>query len=365
MEIDFLNVVLFYTLASCGFLLAAFFRFRDRPGRYLLMGAWTIGLHIVYKLMWICFADGQQYEPPVPFGLVYPVLLYLRAHTYYRPAKEIPTWINGVFVLPLLFHLCLFTFVTLQHEGDAGAIWYSKIYYASVMLSLVVLSVLTTRLYSSYTGPSTPTDILIRQLTMLCYGLVAFVYITWYQVSIPKSEIGFEVRPMIFLFLAMGFAVVVRYLTANKRDSRNDRRENLINAPANEMEREEAIAKLPEPVAARLAKVIERELNDAKLFLNPAVSLDMLAERTGIPRHQLSQVFNGYYKKSFYQFIAAARIEYAIGQISEMGDTMTLDSLSYECGFNSKTSFNRYFKEYMGMTPSEYRSIRCESLHVQ
>jgi len=32
----------------------------------------------------------------------------------------------------------------------------------------------------------------------------------------------------------------------------------------------------------------------------------------------------------------------------------TVLSLAYDCGFSSKSSFNRYFKKATGQTPSEY-----------
>ena len=32
----------------------------------------------------------------------------------------------------------------------------------------------------------------------------------------------------------------------------------------------------------------------------------------------------------------------------------TLLSIAYDCGFNSKTSFNRIYKKLRGMTPTEY-----------
>jgi|SRR5690606_276863 len=92
--------------------------------------------------------------------------------------------------------------------------------------------------------------------------------------------------------------------------------------------------------------------------------LDMLAAQTSVPRHQLTQILSTHYGKSFYQFIAGMRIEYAVGEILKMEETVTLDSLSYACGFNSKTSFNRYFKAYTGMTPSEYRSTH-RSIHEE
>lgn len=356
MERLFVSVTLIYTLLSCGFLQAAFFNFRSQPHRYLLVGFWTICSHVVYKLIWVVWGDQGKYEIPVPFGLAYPILLYLFARAYYLPKGAVSFRWTALMAVPLFIHFILFTVALLQPKENSWIADYSKIYYISCMLSLLGYATLTARLYSSSKSPSTPTDILIRQLTMFCFGLVVLTYIVLYETSVGKSDIGFEVRPMVYLFLVLGFALIIRYIVANnihmfgsfsntapEAYPENGKRDGKMTASQAQMESE------------LVAEIIEKELNRTKLYLNPSVSLDMLARQTSIPRHQLTQVFSGYYKKSFYRFIATTRIKYAINRMLETGDTVTLDSFSYECGFNSKTSFNRYFKEYTGMTPSEYR----------
>ncbi|MFC3197072.1 helix-turn-helix domain-containing protein [Parapedobacter deserti] len=362
MEELFVSAILIYTLISCGCFLLTFFRARKHPYRFLVIGSWTMCAHIVYKLIWIVAADKGQYELPVPFGLAYSMLLYLFAHAYYQ-MKTVSRWQMLCFSSPFCLHLVLFVIAWLRPQESGWAIGYSSVYYASCILSLLVYATMTVRLYSRSKRPPTPTDVLIRQLTLLYFGLVVLTYLVLYELHAGGSGMGFEVRPMVFLFLAIGFALVLKY--------RLTRGVPIVDVKARLIDEDNAgladatVSELPSGLVQHMADVIDKELIQSKLFLNPAVSLDMLSQRTSIPRHQLTQVFNRYYKKAFYSFIAAARTEYAITRIPEMGDTITLDSLSYECGFNSKTSFNRYFKEYTGMTPSEYRSIANQMLHIQ
>ena len=92
-----------------------------------------------------------------------------------------------------------------------------------------------------------------------------------------------------------------------------------------------------------------------RLYLNPTLTLDMLAEKTDMPKHQLSSFLNSYLGKSFYRLVAEYRVEYAKARLKE-NQYITIESLAYECGFNSKTSLNKYFREITGVAPSQYRS---------
>jgi YesN/AraC family two-component response regulator len=92
-----------------------------------------------------------------------------------------------------------------------------------------------------------------------------------------------------------------------------------------------------------------------KVFKNEELSLAQLAEQLGVHPNNLSQVINTYENKNFYDYINTLRIEEfkALVLLPE-NSRYTFLSLAFECGFNSKTSFNRNFKKITGQSPTAY-----------
>lgn len=90
-------------------------------------------------------------------------------------------------------------------------------------------------------------------------------------------------------------------------------------------------------------------------FLSPDITLSLLAENLDVMPDYLSGIINNKLGKNFYDFINHYRIEEFKNQcISPLNKDYTLITIAYECGFNSKATFNRVFKNSVGMTPSEY-----------
>ncbi len=58
--------------------------------------------------------------------------------------------------------------------------------------------------------------------------------------------------------------------------------------------------------------------------------------------------------KTFMQYIAEKRIEYACRLLS-LEENLSIYKISIECGFESITQFHRMFKRYMCITPTQYR----------
>ncbi|MDX1942375.1 MAG: helix-turn-helix transcriptional regulator [Saprospiraceae bacterium] len=93
-----------------------------------------------------------------------------------------------------------------------------------------------------------------------------------------------------------------------------------------------------------------------KLFLDAELRLEEVANKLGISPYYLSQILSEIQAQNFYEFINTYRVKEAQELIeSPRNDHKTLLALGLEAGFNSKTSFNRAFKKYVGMTPSEYK----------
>jgi AraC-like DNA-binding protein/multidrug transporter EmrE-like cation transporter len=95
-------------------------------------------------------------------------------------------------------------------------------------------------------------------------------------------------------------------------------------------------------------------------YLDGKLSLAQVAEGIGISKNHLSQVINANLNKNFFDFVNAYRVELIKKKMNNSSNNnITLLGLAYDCGFNSKSSFNSIFKKMTDLTPSEYhKSIK-------
>ncbi|MEP1385714.1 MAG: helix-turn-helix domain-containing protein [Paraglaciecola sp.] len=93
-----------------------------------------------------------------------------------------------------------------------------------------------------------------------------------------------------------------------------------------------------------------------KIYQDPELRLDGLADSMGLSPRSVSALLNGYYQKNFYDFINYYRVLDAKKQLSnpEFNDK-TIQRIFEDAGFNSKTTFNTLFKKLTGDTPSKFR----------
>jgi AraC-like DNA-binding protein len=96
---------------------------------------------------------------------------------------------------------------------------------------------------------------------------------------------------------------------------------------------------------------------EKKIFTDPELTLEKLASQLKVPRHHLSEVLNQHLHKTFYQYINDYRMQevlHLMDYCKKQAVTPNILSIAFEAGFNSKSSFNQYFKKITGFTPTEY-----------
>ncbi len=105
-----------------------------------------------------------------------------------------------------------------------------------------------------------------------------------------------------------------------------------------------------------LAHQLEKVMLAEKPYLNENLNLNSLAEQLDSTPAHLSQVINQYFEESFYDYVNKYRIEKAKPMLrSERYEHLSIIGIAFECGFKSKSSFNRYFKKYTGKAPSQFQ----------
>lgn len=104
----------------------------------------------------------------------------------------------------------------------------------------------------------------------------------------------------------------------------------------------------------RLTTLMEED----ELYLNPDLSLRLLAEYMNLSANQLSHVLNEGVQKNYSHFINSYRLTYFKERLMKAdAHQLTILAMAYDSGFNSKTVFNTFFKKEEGITPKAYWKV--------
>lgn len=104
-----------------------------------------------------------------------------------------------------------------------------------------------------------------------------------------------------------------------------------------------------------VSKKIIEHLKTHKPFLDPDFNMDMLSEQIKVPKHHLYYCFGNIIKVKFATIRNRLRVEHAKELLLEgKSNSIKLEGIGFESGFNSRSHFFATFKEETGFTPSEF-----------
>lgn len=355
----------------------------------IILNVW-LAITCLHFVMFYMFITGALIHFPhmlgfeLPLPLMYSPFLYLYAAslTHKRPLK-----LNSLLhFLPVLgMYGLLIPFFRLpptqkiyvyQHQGE-GFEWLTEINRYAIIASGVTYIVLTLLMLRRHRRKikdefSNTEKINLNWLRYLAYGTSAI----WIVIISGFHDEWIYATAAVFVFFLGYFGIRQVGIFSNihpKTEPQGSSEllpEVLTNpivktdAESSKSESREVIAEakvkyqksaLTEEDAMKIHQRLTAVMMHETLFKDPELTLADVAEKLGVHPNILSQVINSVERKSFYDYINGLRIG-EFKKVTSLPDhrQFTLLALAFECGFNSKTAFNRNFKKATGLSPTEY-----------
>lgn len=109
-------------------------------------------------------------------------------------------------------------------------------------------------------------------------------------------------------------------------------------------------------------KELSQKISDwvkQEYYLKEDCSLSSLALQMQLPQHHLSYFFNTILDTKFTDWRNNLRVDFSKRLLdNDITKSITMEALALKSGFASQTTFNRAFKNSLGLTPSQYLKLR-------
>lgn len=193
-------------------------------------------------------------------------------------------------------------------------------------------------------------------LNWLRYTILAIgaVFVTVACVTVLREVLDFRFQfnaDILFYSLIAAFVVYVGYSGIRQQDlfSDADANEQVLANMQSEYKKSGLKTEMAASKHSELIKLMEEE----KPFLNPKLTLPILAQKLSVSVNHLSQIINQHEEVNFHDFVNRYRVEEFIERATS-NSNFSLLAHALDSGFNSKSSFNSVFKKFKTLTPSQY-----------
>lgn len=312
-------------------------------------------INIYYKINWTANGFESAFNLWNPSWLLFGPLLFCSYKTF--AGKPIVIGLRHLLhLLPFFLFACFYTVTYIS--TDMSDPWHNELFviyqnsYAVIIVSLFFYSCYTIMIVIKSNIPNKARKesllITLSAIYILICLVMTIMYMAWGIVKIEDLGVDYRFFSYGLLFFS-NIAILWYWILAKGAKPAS------LPIIATEDHKSYKNSALNEQTAEEYKQHINTYFQKSAIYLDSNLSLEVLAKELHIPKHYLSQLFNIYFEKSFHNFVAEYRINYAIELLNSNNGRLKIESLAYSCGFNSKTSFNRYFKERTGLTPSEYQ----------
>jgi AraC-like DNA-binding protein len=196
----------------------------------------------------------------------------------------------------------------------------------------------------------------LNWLFLLTIGFTAFIYITYslwifsdfLPLSLSLKILTVVLSGYVFVLGVYGYRQESIFLEmASKSDENNQTDSKRRSYQKTFLDPDER-----ELINQKLMNLMQQE----KPYLESEITISDLASRIGISVYKLSRVINEDHNHNFFDFINTYRVNEVKHLLtSSKTNSSKIESIAYDCGFNSKSSFYSIFKKHTHLTPTEFK----------
>lgn len=380
---------IFQALLAAALLLRS--RYRKNADDLLISLVVCIGMHLSIKFFIFTFVEDQQVLNMMNtfIGFSYIPLLYLYTLKTIRP--ELVTASKWYLFIPFIIGaIGYFSTVCVLSATSPKAYlvlyWYNTISLYTLLALDIIFSCGIIYLAMNKLPRNSQEKKLVLQLAslFLCVGVLGVLFVIFNSFF---NSSNYLCRSIIYTLLIVITIRIINYKFGsitetemflssgnyNAADGINTAMKpgssgNFVLDPIENIQREEKETSLPQKRKEILSQSemfkillkLEKAMENEQYYMDSELTLDKFAKLTNVNKYHISETLNHFINKSFYSFINEYRIRYVkekLKSLSEKNSSITILELAYESGFNSKSSFNRYFKEITTYTPREYLNL--------
>lgn len=297
----------------------------------------------------------EFYFLPIYYSFAFGPLIYFYVKSITNSAFKLK-WIHLLHFIPVILQAGLYLFLSTKDYSFKRWYWSDihqpytyRIEFDGSFVSLAIYSILSFLLLNKYQKwlDDKYSEHSKSQLKWLKVILMLMVALTaqWFAEVILRdfyaNYYGYNYSSFILALLTL----ILAFLAFHQADQEEIKFQGDTAAKKDQLQE----------VDTEILAQIEQRMTVSKDYLNPTLSLKTFAGNCKLPQKVVSQYLNQELNKTFHTFVNDYRIE-AFQDRVKNGEhlEMTLEGLAYECGFNSKASFNRIFKKKTGQTPSQF-----------
>ena len=356
--------------------LAFFFEFLllSKKGKYLadkILAFWMffIGLHLFlyyFELKEIVFEYPHLLGIVQPFPLFHGPLLFLYSRALSGQIKKMQARHLLHFIPPLIFYIYYFNFFIssglekidfVKNMMDNPDLFFTFLDPLITLsgLTYIILTYIQFRIHrrnilDNFSNTDKKNNLhWLRNLIIGLFIIWIVVLLSGFVLDAAIQSIAVYISVVMFVICIGFFGIRQGNIFVNQVNS------HLNNKLPVKDQKPYSKSGLKDEQADELETLLINLMEKEKLFLDEDLSLPQMAQLLKIHPNYLSQVINERFKRNFNEFVNHYRIEEFKHMVAvEENRKMTFLALAYDCGFNSKASFNNSFKKFTGTTPTAF-----------